>query len=51
MNRKNYGKRFPLRPIVKPPQSITIINSSLDPMRVAHAIEAAKRKLDDGGCP
>lgn len=48
MDRKQYGKRFPLRPFPKPP---IVINTryDLDPSAVTKAIEQAKRLMGGGG--
>jgi hypothetical protein len=48
MNRKQYGKRFPLRPFPKPP---IVINTKmdLDPAKMVAAINQAKRMMGGGG--
>lgn len=42
MDRKQYGKRFPMRPLRKPPVVINVTTKA-DPAAVVRAIEQAKR--------
>ena len=48
MNRKQYGRRFPLRPFPKPP---IVINTKLDldPSKVVEAIKKAKEQMGGRG--
>lgn len=45
MNRKQYGKRFPLRPIRRVTQIINVYSNNLDPMAVVRAIQEAKGRF------
>jgi hypothetical protein len=48
MDRKTYGRRFPLRPIVKREPCITInFESAASPTAITQAIKQAMERRDD----